>query len=109
MELDEALSVAEADHYSHISQWNNTLVVKGLPQRFWIIPCTMIWVCYHSYGVFFFAHSLILEYPDHHQNLISSSLYYPEPFHNVSSQSGVYNFLRNVAHRQTDKSTLPKT
>ena len=24
----------------------------------------------------FFAHLLILEYPDHHQNLISSSLYY---------------------------------
>ena len=26
----------------------------------------------------FFAHLLILEYPDDHQNLISSSLYYPE-------------------------------
>ena len=27
--------------------------------------------------LFFFAHLLILEYPDHHQNLISSSLYFP--------------------------------
>ena len=35
----------------------------------------------------FFAHLLILEYPDHHKNLISSSLYYPEPLHKISSQS----------------------
>ena len=27
----------------------------------------------------FFAHLLILQYPDHHQNLISSSLYYSGP------------------------------
>ena len=50
-----------------------------------------------------FAHLLILQYPDHHQNLISSSLYYPGPLHNISSQS-VHNFLSNV-HRQTDKLT----
>ena len=29
----------------------------------------------------FFAHLLILEYSDQHQNLISSSLYYPGPLH----------------------------
>ena len=51
-----------------------------------------------------FAHPLILEYPDHHQNLISSSLYYPGPLHKISSQS-VHNFLSNVVHRQTDKQT----
>ena len=56
----------------------------------------------------FFAHLLILEYPDHHQNLISSSLYYPGPLHKISSQS-VHNFLSNVVHRQTDKPMLPKT
>ena len=60
----------------------------------------------------FFAPLLILEYPDHHQNLISSSLYYPGPLHKISSQS-VHNFLSNVVHRQTnkqtDKPTLPKT
>ena len=39
----------------------------------------------------FFAHLLILEYPDHHQNLISSSLYYPGPLHKISSQS-IHNF-----------------
>ena len=61
----------------------------------------MIWVCHHYYGGFF-AHLLILEYPDHHQNLISSSLYYPGPLHKISSQS-VHNFLSNVVHRQTDK------
>ena len=52
----------------------------------------------------FFAHLLILQYPDHHQNLISSSLYYSEPVHKISSQS-VHNFLSNVVHRQTDRQT----
>ena len=33
----------------------------------------------------FFAHLLILQYPDHHQNLISSSLYYSGPVHKISS------------------------
>ena len=53
---------------------------------------------------FFVAHLLILECPDHHQNLISSSLYYPGPLHKISSQS-VHDFLSNVVHRQTDKQT----
>ena len=52
----------------------------------------------------FFAHLLILEYPDHHQNLISSSLYCPGPLHKISSKS-VHNFLSNVVHRQTDRQT----
>ena len=52
----------------------------------------------------FFAHLLILEYPDYHQNLISSSLYYPGPLRKISSQS-VHNFLSNVAHRQTKRQT----
>ena len=51
-----------------------------------------------------FDHLLILKYLDHHQNLISSSLHYPGPFHIISSQS-VYNFLSNVVHRQTNKQT----
>ena len=32
-----------------------------------------------------FAHLLILEYPNHHQNLISFSLYYPGPRPKISS------------------------
>ena len=52
----------------------------------------------------FCAHILILEYPDHHQNVISSSLYYPGLFHKISSKF-VHNFLSNVVHRQTDKQT----
>ena len=52
----------------------------------------------------FFAHLLILQYPDHHQNLISSSLYYSGPVHKISSQS-VHNFLSNVVHRQTNRQT----
>ena len=51
-----------------------------------------------------FAHLLILQYPDHHQNLISSSLYYSGPVHKISSQS-VHNFLTNVVQRQTDRQT----
>ena len=77
---------------------------KKKREKFWIITCTTIWECHHYYGVFF-AHLLILEYPDHHhQNLISSPLYYPGPLHKVSAQS-VHNFLSNVVHRQTDKQT----
>ena len=56
----------------------------------------------------FFAHLLILQYPDHHQNLISSSLYYSRPVHKISSQS-VHNFLSNVVHRQTNKQTNKHT
>ena len=52
----------------------------------------------------FFAHLLILHCPDHHQNLINSSLYYSGPVHKISSQS-VHNFLSNVVHRQTDRQT----
>ena len=56
----------------------------------------------------FFAHLLILQYPDHHQNLISSHLYYSGPVHKISSQS-VHNFLSNVVHRQTNKQTNRQT
>ena len=55
-----------------------------------------------------FAHLLILQYPDHHQNLISSYLYYSGPVHKISSQS-VHNFLSNVVHRQTNKQTNRQT
>ena len=52
----------------------------------------------------FFTHLLILEYPDHHQTFISSSLYYPRPCPKISSQS-VHNFLSNVVHKQTNRQT----
>ena len=52
----------------------------------------------------FFVHLLILQYPDHHQKLISSSLYYSGPVHKISSQS-VHNFFSDVVHRQTDRQT----
>ena len=54
--------------------------------------------------IVFFAHLLISEYPDHHQNLISSLLYYPGPHPKISSQS-VHNFLSNVVHKQTNRQT----
>ena len=56
----------------------------------------------------FFAHLLILQYPDHHQNLISSYLYYSGPVHKISSQS-VHNFLSNVVHRQANRQTDRQT
>ena len=56
-----------------------------------------------------FAHLLTLEYPDHHHNLISSSLYYPGPLHTKSSSQPVHNFLSNVVHRQTDRQTSRQT
>ena len=59
---------------------------------------------YATTMMLFFAHLLILEYPDHHQNLISSSLYYPGPHYKISSQS-VHNFLSNVVHKQTNRQT----
>ena len=31
----------------------------------------------------FFAHLLIVEYPDHHQSLINSLLYYLGPLHKI--------------------------
>ena len=68
------------DHYLHHD--------RGMPPILWC----------------FFAHLFILEYPDHHQNLISSSLYYPGPLHKISAQS-VHNFVSNVVHRQTNKQT----
>ena len=69
---------------------------------------------HHDLGVLpllrcFFAHLLILQYPDHHQNLISSSLYYSGPVHKISSQS-VHNCLSNVVQdKQTNKQTDRQT
>ena len=105
--------LAEADHYSHIAHcknvepwlWKTTHLLKKKKKKkksSGSLPsprsgyATTITVC--------FAHLLILQYPDHHQNLISSSLYYSGPVHKISSQS-VHNFLSNVVHRQTNKQT----
>ena len=52
----------------------------------------------------FVAHLLIVEYPDHHQSLINSLLYYLGPLRKISSQS-VHNFQSNVVQRQTDRQT----
>ena len=82
-----------------------SLGCERLPQRFGPLPAPRSG--YATTIMVFFAHSLILDYPHHHQNLISSSLYYPGPLHNISSQS-VHNFLSNVAHRQTEKPCYQK-
>ena len=74
----EGLNLKVLDHYLHHD--------LGMLQLLWC----------------FFASLHILEYPDHHQNLINSLLCYPGPLDKISSQS-VHNFLSNVVHRQTDR------
>ena len=49
-----------------------------------------------------FAHLLILAYPDHHQHLRSSSLYYPGPRPKILSQS-VHNFCVMSTNKQTNR------
>ena len=101
-------SLAEADHYSHIVHCKNVepwlWKTTHPPKKKKVLDHYL----HHDLGMLpllrcFFAHLLILQYPDHHQNLISSYLYYSGPVHKISSQS-VHNFLSNV-HRQTNKQT----
>ena len=111
-------SLAEADHYSHIAHckhvepwlWKTTHPPKKKKKK---KKKVLDHYLHHDLGMLpllqcFFAHLLILQYPDHHQNLISSSLYYSGPVHKISSQS-VHNFLSNVVHRQTNKQTDRQT
>ena len=95
-------SLAEADHYSHMPTVI-MLILNGErltpspfppPQKkkkkgFGSLPAPRSG--YATASMMFVAHLLILEYSDHHQNLISSSLYYPGPLHKISLQS-VHNF-----------------
>ena len=110
-------SLAEADHYSHIAHcknvepwlWKTTHPLLKKKKKKKVLDHYL----HHDLGVLpllrcFFAHLLILQYPDHHQNLISSFLYYAGPVHKISSQS-VHNFLSNVVHRQTNKQTNKQT
>ena len=58
----------------------------------------MIWSC----DSVFFAHLLISEDLDNHQNLISSLWYYLAPLDKISSES-IHNYLSNIVYKQTDK------
>ena len=106
-------SLAKADHYSHIAH------CKNVEPWWWKTtppPPPQIIIKKRSFGslpaprsgyatlLSFFSHLLILEYPNHHQNLISSSRDYPGRHPKISSQS-VHNFLSNVVHKQTNKQT----
>ena len=113
-------SLAEADHYSHNTHcknvepwlWKTTHPPKKKKKKK-KKKKVLDHYLHHDLGMLpllrcLFAHLLILQYPDHHQNLISSSLYYSGPVHKISSQS-VHNFLSNVVHRQTNKQTDRQT
>ena len=110
-------SLAEADHYSHIAHcknvepwWWKTTSPSPAPSKkkkkkknsFGSLPEPRSG--YATLLSCFFSHWLVLEHPNHHQNLISFSLYYPGPRPKISSQS-VHNFLSNVVHKQTNKQT----
>ena len=96
------ISLAEADHYSHILQCNNVepWLWKAKPKGFGSLPAP--WSGYATTITVFFCSFTHLRIPDHHQHLLNSSLCYPGPLHKISSQS-IYNFLSNVVHRQTDR------
>ena len=76
-------SLTEADHYSYIAQCKNVepwwwkADPKGLES---LQPSSG----YATAVMVFFAHFLIFECKDHHQNLISSSLCYPGPHNKFS-------------------------
>ena len=107
-------SLAEADHYSHILPTVNMLslgcerlpplpLLKKKKKGFGSLPAPRSGYA-TTITVFF-----LLIYSSYNTqitttNLISSSLYYSGPVHEISSQS-VHNFLSNVVHRQTDKQT----
>ena len=97
-------SLAEADHYSYISQCDNVEPWwwKANPKGFGSLPAPRSG--YATTIMVFFCSFTHFRIPEHHQNLISSSLYYPGPLHKISSQS-VHKCLSNVVHRQTDKRT----
>ena len=104
-------SLAEADHYSHISQCNllslgGERLRKANPKGFGSLPAPRSG--YATTIMVFFAHLLLLEYPDHRQNSISSSLYHPGPLHKISFQS-IQNVLSNGVHRQADKQANRQT
>ena len=93
------VQISRSDIRPHI-KWAVSLVILHMVTSIFLRAlCGYIWVnilTLSPRGV------LIFEYSDHHQNLISSSLYNPGYFHKISSHS-VYNFLSNVLHKQTKK------
>ena len=117
-------SLAEADHYSHIAHCKNvehwwwkttplpppkTKKKKKKKKRFGSLPAPQSgYATTIIMGFFCSSTHLRIQYPDHHQNLISSSLYYPGPHPKISSQS-VHNFLSNVVHKQTNRQTYRQT
>ena len=98
-------SLADPDHYSHTAHCKNV-------EPWWWKANHKVLNQYLHHNLFmlqllFFgggggAHLLILGYANHHQNLISSSLYHPGPIHKILSHS-MHNFLSNVVHKQTDR------
>ena len=112
-------SLVEADHYSNIAHcknvepwlWKSTHPPKKKKKKkkkkgSGSLPAPRSGCA--TTITLFFAHLLILQYPDHHQTLLSSSLYYSGPVHKISSQS-VHHFLSNVVHRQANKQTNRQT
>ena len=91
--------LAEADHYTSILPTVKLLSLGGAR----LTPKVLDHNLHHDLMLqlvwCFLAHLLILEYLDHHQKFMCSSLYYPEPLHEISSKS-FHNMLSNVVHKK---------
>ena len=104
-------SLAEADHYSHISRCKNVepwlWKTTHLPLKKKMV---LNYYLHHDLGMLpllrcFFAHLLILQYPDHHQNLSSSSLYYSGPAIKFHPNPFITFWVMLSTDKQTDKQT----
>ena len=97
-----AQTLADAGHYSHISQCNNVEPWwwKANPKGFGSLPAPR---SEYSTTIMVFAHLLILEYPDHYQNLISSSFYYPWPLHKCHPNPFITFWVMLSTDKQTNQ------
>ena len=109
-------SLAEADHYSHIAHcknvepwlWKTTHPPKKKKKKgSGSLPAPRSGCA--TTITLFFAHLLILQYPDHHQNLISSSLYYSGPVQKFHPNPFITFWVMLSTDKQTNRQTDRQT
>ena len=102
-------SLAKVEHYCHMNPYfaKEVMNVQPLWWKANIKGSGSLPAPRSDHTTGFFAHLLISEDLDHHQNLISS-LYHLGPLHKISSKSD-HNFVSNVVHKETSKQTDRQT